>query len=113
VSNDETAAQQQPGGDPDQQRMRDQNLRNARLPDGGEKTGPGQDDAGLHDMGGNIGPASIRGPGAAPGGRPDDDAGHVTAGTDWVPDDEDDPDLGSGRVDAPDDGYLSDEGTAR
>jgi hypothetical protein len=37
----------------------------------------------------------------------------VTADTDWVPDDEDDPDLGSGRVDAPDDGYLSDGGTAR
>jgi hypothetical protein len=223
VSNDETAAQQQPGGDPDRERMRGQNLRNARLPDGGEKVGPGQDDAGLHDMGGNIGPASIRGSGAAPGGRPDDDAEprsgyaqprgymagrddewpetagsdekavaarpdeiephvetpgpsphpmppdppdvgartghpaqpdfriqgpapgedpgviddepgpgdtdladipdpppempptaeHVTADTDWVPDDEDDPDLGSGRVDAPDDGYLSDEGTAR
>jgi hypothetical protein len=40
-------------------------------------------------------------------------AEHVTADTDWVPDDEDDPDLGSGRVDAPDDGYVSDDETAR
>jgi hypothetical protein len=39
-------------------------------------------------------------------------AEHVAAGTDWVPDEEDDPDGGSGRVDAPDDGYLSDGETA-
>lgn len=227
MNNDQT--QQPQGTGHDRERMDDQNVRNARLPadgaeDGAEKAGPGQHHAGLHDMGGDIGPASIRGSGAAPGRRPDDDAeprsgyaepmgymagrddewaetagsdekavgartdeiephvetpgpsphpmppdppdagaqtghpaqpdfriqgpapgedpgviddepdpaeaeaaagrpdpplemppaaGHVTAGTDWVPDDEDDPDLGSGRVDAPDDGYLSDEETAR
>ena len=238
MNGDETAAQQRPDADRDRERIEDQNLRNARLPTGGaegggadgaeggaEKVGRGRPDAGLHDMGGNIGPASIRGSGAPPGGRPDDDAEprsgyaepmgfmagrddewpetagsdekavgsrpdeiephietpgpsphpmppdppdagaqtghpaqpgfrvqgpapgeepgvidddqpapgeaelaaempdpppempstaeHVTADTDWVPDDEDDPDLGSGRVDAPDDGYLSDGETAR
>ena len=179
-------------------------------------------DPGLHDMGGNIGPASIRGPNAAPGGKRDDDAeprsgysesmgyvagrddewpetagsdekavasrtdeiephvetpgpsphpvppdplerqghgdrpgyrvrgpaegeepgvideeeaspgtaapggdvadpapaipptsDHVTADLDWVPDDEDDPDAGSGRTDTDDGGYLPGEATGR
>lgn len=55
----------------DQDRPRDpQPGRSAR----DEKVGPGESDAGLHDMGGDIGPASIRGSGAGPGGRRDDDA---------------------------------------
>lgn len=38
---------------------------------------------------------------------------HVTGGLDWVPDDGDDPDGGSGRTDAGDGGYLPGEATGR
>jgi hypothetical protein len=91
VDSEETTARHRQNEDPDQapgqdsartqqhdeERMRDQNLRNARLPDipaRADKLGPGEHDAGLHDMGGDIGPASIRGSGGAPGGRADDEA---------------------------------------
>ncbi len=56
----------------DRERMRDQNLRNATLPDDGNGLGPD------HDMGGDIGPASIRGSGVSPGSSRDGDAGPRT-----------------------------------
>ena len=37
----------------------------------------------------------------------------MTGGLDWVPDDEDDPDGGSGRTEADDGGYLPGEATGR
>jgi hypothetical protein len=77
----------------------------------------------LHNMGGDVGPASIRGSNAEPGGGPDDGprpdrtaapaGGHVGAGLDWVSGDEDDPDGGSGRTGEDDGGYLPGEGTGR
>jgi hypothetical protein len=43
----------------------------------------------------------------------DAQGGHVTAGLGWVPDDEDDPEGGSGRTGADDGGYLPGEATGR
>lgn len=117
MNGDETRAQQQPDSDHDRERMAGQNLRNARLPAGGEeggaeKVGPGQDTGAIDD---EADPAADVAAADVPDPPPEmpPTAEHVTADTEWVRDDEDDPDLGSGRVDAPDDGYVSDEGTVR
>ncbi|GII80881.1 hypothetical protein Sru01_58630 [Sphaerisporangium rufum] len=68
--------------------------------------------------------AGRRARGPVQGGVPEDDgplperapppsAGHVGAGVEWVPSDEDDPDGGSGRTDQGDGGYLPGEATGR
>ncbi|WP_433541504.1 hypothetical protein ACQP10_14130 [Streptosporangium sandarakinum] len=78
----------------------------------------------LHDMGGDIGPASMGGTSARPAGRDEDEeprrgpevpreTGSVNADLEWKSSDHEDPNGGLGGTDADDGGYLPGEGTGR